>query len=165
MIFIFEHSSLVNKIYTADNFSHFVAFFPQYFWQVVLNFLFKSCVYMACVLTCMEYACRYMHCADVSKGQRLESFSFISHLTFVEDRVSPCFWSSLIIRTGWSASLWDTSLSGPPAQMFTGGFTGVCYSVQCAYVGSKDLNSALIYRQQTISLLSNPLNAMAPDFL
>ena len=135
------------------------------FEQIVLNFLFKSCVYTARMLTCMEYASRYMHCADVSKGQRLESFSFISHLTSVEDSVSPCFWSSLIIRTGWSASLWDTSLSGPSAQMFTGGFTGVRYSAQCAYVGGKDLNSALISRQQTISLLSNPLSSMAPDFL
>ena len=70
------------------------------FEQIVLNFLFKSCVYTAHMLTCMEYACRYMHCADVSEGQRLESFFFISHLTFVEDSVSPCFWSSLIIRTG-----------------------------------------------------------------
>lgn len=114
------------------------------FEQIILNFIFKSCVYTACVLTCVEYACRYMHCADVSKGQRLESFSFISHLIFVEDRVSPVSGAHCLagLAGQWVSGILLSLLH--QHRCFTGGFIGVCYPAQCAYVCGKDLNSTLI---------------------
>lgn len=158
-------SSLVNENYTADDFPHFVALSLGIFKQIVLNFIFKSCyIRHACwhVWSMHSGICTVQMFPKAREWSPFLSFPIWFLLKTGSPHVSGAHWLAGLAGQ-WVSGILLSLLN--QHRCFTGGFTGVHYPAQCAYVGGKDLNSALIYMQQAISLISNPLSSMAPNFL